>query len=432
MRVAIIVNRLSEYRLYGPLIERALEAGWHVECWHDQAGSRSGAKAYLFPSVDAVPRFSSGTPIVRPYHTPAELMNWLRDGKMDAVVSIRPRHRDADAAHGQYPIQYPVWVCLQEVVDTFLNHSLETVESCTLIALHTPWWGNWAAAYYANVEGMDAAAVEARLAGKLAYVGFPELDVRPWIEPAAVRARWGVPDDRPVVLLLPFPQGVGAGSFWPKKVFGEPSRARRILNIALHRQFSYGREALGNMTDRTVVRAIRAFCDRNGAFLLVKSREKTPIPSHTRAVADLCVYDEAYYPPTILDALSIASLCINFYSSSVLEAAASAVPNVCITFDAEKYLGVPVGEHSMFRAYFTSEEGSAFQYPGVSRTMTIERAVTDLPARTLDEFAVRPDMRRTYMQQFVGADDGRSSVRLLQAIEAAVIASAVQGYRASS
>lgn len=428
MRVAILVNRLSEYRLYGPLIDRALEAGWHVECWHNQSGPRSGAKAYLFPSVDAVPRFGSGAPVVRPYHTSAELTSWLRDEQMDAVLSIRPRHCDASEAKSQYP----AWICVQEMVDTFLNHPLEDIERCTVVALHTPWWGDWAAAYYADGEGVTAAAVAARLAGKLAFIGFPELDARSQIEPAAVRARWGVPDDRPVVVLLPFPQGVGSESFWPKKIFGEPSRARRVMNVALCGQFRYGREALGDLTDLAVVRAIRTFCDRNGAFLLVKSREKTPIPAYTRALADLCVYDEAYYPPTILDALSIASLCISFYSSSVLEAAASAVPHVCIAFDAEKYLGKPVSERSMFRAFFTPEEGGTFHYPGVSRAMTIEQAVADLPSRTLDEFAVRADRRQTYMQQFVGADDGCSSVRLLRAIEAAVIAAPVREARVYS
>lgn len=67
MRAAFIIPRLSEYRLLGPVIDRALESGWRVECWHDYGRPRDGAKAYLFPTTDGVSRFQHEHPGVRTY-----------------------------------------------------------------------------------------------------------------------------------------------------------------------------------------------------------------------------------------------------------------------------------------------------------------------------------------------------------------------------
>ena len=79
---------------------------------------------------------------------------------------------------------------------------------------------------------------------------FYRVDEGARIHPEDVRRRWGIPRDRPVVLLVPFPQGVGQTSFWPKRIFGEPSRARRTLHVLRAGDWSYWRRASASRVSR--------------------------------------------------------------------------------------------------------------------------------------------------------------------------------------
>ena len=67
MRIGFVIERKNYYRLFGPIIERALARGWQVDCWHDLSQLRSGPKGLEFPDPGAVPSFRHGQPTVRPY-----------------------------------------------------------------------------------------------------------------------------------------------------------------------------------------------------------------------------------------------------------------------------------------------------------------------------------------------------------------------------
>ena len=162
------------------------------------------------------------------------------------------------------------------------------------------------------------------------------MDAARLIDPAEVRRRWGVPAAQPVVVLFLFAQGVGRDTFWPKQICAEPSRLKQLANIVRRGRFEYWPHVWHGWNDLNVVKAIRRFCDRNGAYLLVKSRRKTPVPGYTGALADQCIYDESFYPATVLEALSIASLSVSYYSNSVFESVSLGVPHLCVTYTAER------------------------------------------------------------------------------------------------
>ena len=418
MKVAFIITRLTEFRLLGPVIDAALHAGWDVECWHDYGRPKEGLKGYQFPDVQGAPVFRYGQPIHRVYSGGGELSARLERCAIDAVVSTGTVESDTDGAP---PRKYPTWICVQALLDTFVNHTPETLERCDLVALQTDWWTNWAASYYASADGApDVVELRARLDRRVTHIGFPELDARRLVDRDGARRRWGIPPNQPVVVLLPFPQGVGQASFWPRRIFGEASRLRRMYHVASAGEFHYWRRALSDPSDTEVLRAVRAFCDRNGAFLLVKSREKTPIPEYIRAMADRCIYDESYYPPTILEALSIAALCVSYYSASVLEAASVSVPNVCLTFSAQDYLGIGAAQIRSFERFFNRDTEGVFEFSGVSTTVTNDEAIGELPTRFLSDFSIDPVARLAYVRKFIGKDDGHAAARLVDAIAIAI------------
>ena len=426
MNIAFIIRQLSDYRLMGPVIDRALESRLRVECWHDYHSWTTGPKKYLFPDTAASPHFQHGQPDVQSYLGPAELVRRLTRGHVDAIVSIGTIESDTA---GAVPSVRPPWVCLQSGIDTFWAHTAETLEGCDLLAVHSPWWIDWAAARYGSADRIsEVPALRARLHSRSQYVGFPEGEAAGLVDPEEVRARWGIPRTQPVVVFLPFPQGVGRNTFWPKRVFAEPSRARRLLNVVTHRQFQYLRAAWHRANDPDVARAVRTFCDRNGAFLLVKSREKTPIPGYVRAVADKCIYDEIYYPPTLIEALSIANLCISYYSLSVLEAAAVGVCNLCIAYDLEDYVGRQGGgsELTDLRSFFNRTPGGVFEFGSVSKTLEAGEAIAALPRGTLDDFRVAAMDHREYRDKFLGTDDGLSAARVVAAVGSLTASTAVE------
>jgi hypothetical protein len=399
-----------------------------VECWLDYGFPRTGAKGYLFPAEAAMPIFQHGRPHVQSYAGPPDLAQRLATTDVDAFVSLTPI--DVDTG-GAALTRRPLWVMLQTGPDTF-HYASDHLAGCDLLALHSPWWLEWGAARRGIVEGTNnVPALRARIEPLCRYVGYSEAEAVRLVDREAVRHQWGIPINQPVVVLLPFPQGVGRQSFWPKNIFAEPSRSRRLLNVVTHREFAYVGAAWGRENDVDVARAIRRFCDRNGAFLLIKSREKTPIPDYLRAVADHCIYDEGFYPPTIVKALSIASLCISYYSLGILETTALGVPHLCIAFRGEDYLGrrAKTAERAFFDMFFNRRDGGLFEFAGVTQTMTAGETIAALAGRTLDDFAIDAGAQHHYLQKFFGCSDGQSAARAVGAVEKLVFERGHNGER---
>jgi hypothetical protein len=196
--------------------------------------------------------------------------------------------------------------------------------------------------------------------------------------------------------------------------------------MAVHGRFEYWPQVRSGWSDLEVVKAIRRFCDRQGAFLLVKSREKTPIPEYTKAMADRCVYDETYYPATILQALAISDLCVSYYSATVTEAVPLGVPHLCLTMDAHDYCGDDSHALGYFDRFFNPREEGIFEFAGATRCVEIADAIDLLNSASLDHFRMDPGARQRYVRKFLAHDDFDASSRVLDRLEQAISASMVE------
>jgi len=414
VKAAFVIIRSPMYRLYSPIIDAALDRGWEVECWHDYGQTQTGAKAYQFPGADSAPVFRHGSPVVRGYQGPSELVAWLADAAVDAVIWT-----GANLAAGlPLPQRRPLLVGQQYLLDTFCGPGPANLLACDVIAFHSQWWLEWAADYFVRERLVTDPGAYLRDAGeRAAFVGMAELDAASMIDPDEVRRRWGIPVGQPVVVLFPFPQGTGRTTFWPKMICAEPSRWKQAANVLARQRFEYLPHVWHGWNDRNIVKTIRRFCDRNGAFLLVKSRQKTPVPAYTAALADRCVYDEGYYPATALEALSVADLAVSYYSNTVFESAFARVPHLCLTFEAKDYIGENSDYYSRF---YTPEEGSAFQFKGVSTAWSLSEALSQLPTKTLGDFRMDHDARTRYLRKFLTHEAGNGGYRTVDAVERAL------------
>jgi hypothetical protein len=399
MRLAVLILRKNYYRLLGPVVEEALGRGHTVECWHDWSGPRRGGKSYEFP--DTAPRFRAGSPAVLGYGSPEELAErWGRDAP-DAVVSIDPPGVGLRAATKAR------WLWLQYAADILFQPTPPGILDADAVALYS---AHWRALIERRFPG---SAIGPELGKKGIVVGAPELDTVHRIDRDEVRRRLGLPAGRPIVLYLPFPLRSNIPTSWLRHVHRPATRIAQGVRTILARRWEYWPYVVRGWNDRRLVEAARAFCDRHGALLVMKSRHKDPFPPYAQRLADRTFYDLSHHPPTILDLLSVASLCIHFYSTAVMEAAYSGAPSLCLAPRAEELGPASYG----FGFVHNGDDGGLYHAPGVAYWRPLDSAFDGLREWTLDDFPLALEARRRYVERFLGFDDGRASGRLLEALE---------------
>jgi len=112
--------------------------------------------------------------------------------------------------------------------------------------------------------------------------------------------------------------------------------------------------------------------------------------------------------------LAIADLCIHFQSGAVLEAAFAGVPSLSVVVPQDHLHGYPT-----FGDVFGTRPGSLQAFPGVVWSVDHTTAAARLRGASLADFRMNPEARRRYVREYVGFDDTRSSVRVLETIERA-------------
>ncbi len=419
MRVGFLIEKWNYYRVFGPIVERALTRGHETECWHDLGRLRAWAKATKSPGT--MPTFRNGQPRLRPFRDEADLATQLAADAPDVMVALA---RPAGAGEGLRMR----WFGLQYTLDAA---SLLTPAGATrfdALGLHSRYWADHVAACLRinafnrsrstgkAPEPVDEVAVAEVVKRRGTIVGTPEMDQAHWIDPAAVRARLGLEPERPTVLYIPFPFNSNPHPFWVRHVYGGASNVLSRVRVRLHGNARYQEQAAHGLTERGTIDAVRAFCDANGAALVVKERELDPASRYLRGQADLVLGDEEYYPATINELLRISSLCVHFFSTVAYGAAYAGVPSLCVAPDFDDLGFWPVWREWFFRL----DEGSSWNFPGVIYPIALEEVVRELPRLRMADFPLEPAARAQYVERFVGFDDGKSSDRVLDALQSLV------------
>lgn len=394
-RIAIPIHRKNYYRLLGPVVEEALRRGHRVDCWHDQSHSRRGGKASEFP--DSTPTALAPGAVIRPFHGPADLARHFRENPPDVVIALDPPPAEITEA------AQISWVWLQYSADIVFYPSPQGLIDADAVAATSPYWIDRLNERYPTPEIRQA------LEQKAQVVGVPELDAAHRIDPEEVRRRFGLPGGRPIVLYVAFPLYSNPPSFWLRNVFRPSTRLGQGVRTILGRRWEYWEHVRRGWNDRQLVEAIRRLCDRNGAILVMKSRLKDPIPRYARRLADLALYDASHYPPTILELMSVASLCVHAYSGTVFEAAYSGVPSLCLA-PAARDMGLSDFVHAFVH---NGALGGIYNWPGVAYCTPLRDAFDGLRRWGLEDFPLDPEARKRYVERFLGFDDGGSSARLL-------------------
>ncbi len=404
LRVVFIIERKNYYRVLGPVVDAALLRGWNVECWHDWAQPRWGTKASEFP--DWTPTFRHGVPSVSSYQGPPEMMARLEARPPDAVLALGPPPGPVRSR----------WIGVQYMTNLVNPFGPEGFRACDRVVGYSDFWLDQALDYLRAAGTLEETGAAEEMSAKFAPVGIPEMDQVEAIDPHEVRQRLGLPADRAVVVYLPYPVKSNPPTFWLRHVYGPANRLRRGVAVAATWKSRYWPHVMRDWNDRRLVETVRRFCDANDAALVVKSRLKDPVPRHTERLADHVFYDPSHYPATILDLLSVASLCVHFYSSAAYEAVFMGVPSLCLAPEADDMGLSPLWTRELFHV----REGGSYHFPGASYHLTLPEAYESLAARSLKDFPIDPLARTRFVRTFMGFDDTKSSTRALDLVEAEV------------
>ncbi len=402
MRLAFLILRKNYYRLLAPAVDAALARGWDVQCWHDWSHPRRGGKASEFP--DGAPDFRHGAPRIRTFFGMTELAQRFGAEPPDAVISLDPPAPELRTASGAR------WVWLQYSTDIVCYPTAKGILDVDAVGAYSPYWQQ------KLEERYGAAGAPGEVRRKTVPIGVPELDAARLVDPEEVRRRFGLDPGRPVVVYLPFPLRSNPQTFWLRHVYAPPSELSRRLRVLLGRRPEYRPHVAAGWDDRTLVEALRAFCNREGALLVMKARAKDPVPGYARRLADRVVYDLSVYPATILELLGVAALCVHFYSTAAFEAVYSGVPSLCFAPEAAD-MGLPDLIHDLVH---NGKPGGIYNWRGAAYWQPLAEAFDGLSRWRLGDFPLNPVARREYVEQFLGPDDSRSAERLLDLAAAGV------------
>ena len=425
MHAAFLITRLNHVKHFAGAVEEALARRWSVTLLCDHTGAQSqptGWKGYDFPRLDAMPLFVNGAPRVQAFTAVDELAELIRREAIRVlfVVGARPILAELRA---QFPSTALLIAQIQSSWDTLMLH----VSPATLPHLDAiygfsagwiDWWGDYQVAY-GHIRADERETWHGRLKDRYVPVGFAEAEQLKHLDRTGLRARLGLPEGRPIVLYLPFPFQSVSREFWPHRIH-RPRRTIGALHVLASGRREWWSYVRRGWNDRGLVTRVRQLCDRNDALLVVKSRMKNTVPQYLRRLADLTLYDDAYYPATILELLAISTLCVHYYSFTVSEAAYAGVPSLCLSPSAQEW--PKIHTQKMVVEAFSAAPESLYNFPGAVWSLSIPQAFDRLAALSLDTLALNPGRRSAYLEKFFGPGDLDVAARIHDDVERRVAA----------
>jgi len=413
MNVGFHIPRDNSIKLFAPLVDLLLENNCKVTlfCDYTQKPSEMGYKAYQFPAVEKMPKFKRQVNTV-PFKNTAEVERIIQEEKISVCFFTNfPPIADELKTNLKKKGHSLITAQLQHYYDLlFLKRNISNTDA---IYCYSRNWIEWWKKYVVlkNMVGEPAREQFFKdIDKKCVVTGFCELDQVKDFKAGEIRKKYNIPVNKKVVLLMPFPFRLS--SVWLNSVYTPQPAFLKRLKLMWHRAGEYLPDVYKKIDDLEVTKAIRAFCDRNDAVLVVKGRIKNPIPKYVRKMADFLFLDESFYPFTTLELLFISNLTIAYCSMTILESALMGIPSVCIIPKPGKLW--PGYEVLDGMTDFLAEPGSFYNFEGVVYNFDAENFVSDFPQKTFEDCRLNPEKKKNFVKKFLGFDDYNTGRRIYE------------------
>jgi hypothetical protein len=414
MKLAFLIEKINYYTTFGSVIDEALKRNIEVFCLHDMNPENHKGKPYLIPFPEKLPHFQFGTPLVISYIKESEIISIIKTNKIDVLITIHFPENHISLLKDLQKNGVKI-ASLQHSLDTILNSKY--LDQPDRYYLYSEKMLEFSYNYLIHnnaISKKNFDEFKENLTQKIRIVGFPEMDQCNNIDPQAVKKEWDL-TNKPIALLLPYPFGSGgSGYFWGKYIYGMNNPVYQLMRICLAGKFNYIQNVRNGWNDLHVVNSIKKFCDYNNMQLIVKSRLKDPVRKYVAQNADKILYDEEYYPATILKCLSISDICFHFSSTVVFESAYMGVPPIDIMMESIEHLDTYRKDKFTPMQYARKELSDCKE---ITYLMSIPDCIKKLPTQRYTDYATDKDEQRKYVERYLGYFDGKSSERMLNDLE---------------
>ncbi|EPR37158.1 hypothetical protein dsx2_1101 [Desulfovibrio sp. X2] len=409
MKIAFHIGRANYFRPLGPLIDAALH-DHEVELWVNETRDAQILKGNPPLSRESVP-ITGGQFAYRPYCDKATLRDILESSPGTAIVDIAPlpyglrKHVPASST-------FCYLQCGMDIIPDIMRPDFENLNP-DLILFYSKHWQDTLTSILHDRRYGNFSDTLAMLTCSSACVGWGQMDQVVSFDRERILEKYDLPKDKPIVVLAAYPYASNPRTAWDFCYKHDNQLIRHLWGLA-HGRLGRVLAHPDQTTDRRVAAALRAFCARNDAVLIIKYRTKDPVPGYFAEVAHRLIGDESHYPSNFMEVLSVADLSLSFCSTSVLESSACGCPHICldISEDPELRARVPFFESFWPR----SDSQGIFNFPGVCYAMNIRDAVTELPHKSLDDFPLLSRQHEQYCRDYLGSTDGGNCARILEAI----------------
>lgn len=413
MKVAFLITRNIYFRSFGSIIDEFLKRGHQVFCFYDYSQPKKGSKGYQFPDISQTPKFRNGQVVCVDFLGEEDLLNKVLKNNIQVVVSLdfAKWHIDLRTKLKKEGI---FWVALQRAFDVGKDIEEYLYFPDKLFVFSN----NYLPAVFKYLKEKGKAQqdnfvdFEKALQNKIKAIGLYFIDQEKSISPNQVRQEWGIPQDKKVVAIFPFPFGSSQKKFWAQKVYGLNNRFLQIILAYLYNRRNFLKQILAKENDFEICKALRKFCDNNNCFLIVKARKKDPAKRYLAKMADKVLFDEEIYPATTIKCLVVADLFFNFYSTGTFEGVALGKPVVCVAPREQDWEDI---QDPRFKAVL--EGGNLFDWPGVSYLKTIPEIINNLPKKKLIDFPFIESEKEKYLKNFVAGDMDSASLDIVLEVE---------------
>jgi hypothetical protein len=326
IKIGFNIARMNYIGILGPLIDFFKTQGDEVFllCDHKQKKQNQGYKAYLFPDIDKIKEIFPCERIFY-YQSNTELVDVIKQNDIKVIISLTFDSIAKDIYSAGLSEDNVFIAHIQTGFDLLYYDGAFLADAVYVFS--DIWLDNWKK----NLVrlGKDTPQILKEMDSKTVIAGFPQLDQLKDFSRDKICEKYGLPKDKKIVVLLPFPWRVSFG-VWSHIIYKPQNKILKLLRLIIMRQWSKMKNVFNMADDKKVTEAIRQFSDRNDAFFVVKGRLKNRIPSYLAKAADKVIFDDSFYPYTILELLFVADLCIHFYSDAVKECVPANTPSICL------------------------------------------------------------------------------------------------------
>lgn len=410
MNIGLLLHRATDLKWAGPLGKRAIEKGHALTLLaFEEADRPNQAKRYL----NVTPQHCRPLTALGAEYAPLRADKLLEDKALESQDALLMQ----EGPHAQRE-HLDKWQLLRQsgLALYSLSHFFEVCQRplSTLASFDgTVYISDYARRLHHSLHGEASDQRADQFVG-----GSPMFDQFRGMTRSKSRQALGLSDERIVLLIAPVILPTTPWRFHVWRDQTKLSRARDAMKVG---RFGDLAEILFGHTFRDVFAALREFCDRSQAKLIVKSRGKQNDSPFVAAGADQFVdgFDDEFFPQfSTYTLMAAADLCIAVNSMAGLEAVALGTPVINIhvpPIDQAFPLSEP--RRSYYKELLGGAPQSLMNYPGAVKQVD-RRQATRFFAGNWQELCFEPSSAKDYAREFLGLDKRDSSSRILDWIEA--------------